>query len=185
MNTSAVNANVTIDDWANILNYTNPTQWTTPDPSNPPVADIVNTTQWLDGTYHLTTVVNASVALNFQGQSVEQQPKVASIVMLHFRSGCLRVWRFRSCLRLIRDLRRRRPTNILGACCDEWLAALHALCEQYPCIRQPLAGHHQPWGCAALRWRCQWIPAGLYFDNRRAGRSRVSISVPEPYLNVA
>ncbi|KAG8874390.1 hypothetical protein FRB97_005951, partial [Tulasnella sp. 331] len=66
LNGSAINFNVTIDDWASILNYANPSDWETPDPQSPALA----TTPWLEGTWHKTGVVNASITLNFEGPAI-------------------------------------------------------------------------------------------------------------------
>lgn len=68
MDPSALNTNVTIDDWACILNYTNPSDWQTPDPQSPPLATTLSTSPWVEGTYHKTSIVNASVLLNFEGE---------------------------------------------------------------------------------------------------------------------
>ncbi|KAG8984073.1 hypothetical protein FRB93_006802 [Tulasnella sp. JGI-2019a] len=70
MDPTAVNTNVTIDDWDSILNYANPADWQTPDPQSPPLATVLPTTPWLDGTYHQTGVVNASITLDFQGPAI-------------------------------------------------------------------------------------------------------------------
>ena len=68
MDASAVNVNVTVDDFDSILSYA-PDQapWTTPDPWS---ADVdLETTPWWLGTYHRTEQVDASVSLNFTGAS--------------------------------------------------------------------------------------------------------------------
>ncbi|KAG8984075.1 hypothetical protein FRB95_006765 [Tulasnella sp. JGI-2019a] len=70
MDSTAVNLNITIDDWASILNYTNPSDWQTPDPQSPAIASTLSTTPWLDGTWHKTSVTNASVILNFEGPAL-------------------------------------------------------------------------------------------------------------------
>lgn len=67
LNWTAVNDNVTIDNWDSILSYPDPSQWQTPNPQSPPLATILGTTPWLDGTYHQTSVVNASIGLSFEG----------------------------------------------------------------------------------------------------------------------
>lgn len=68
MDESALSANVTIDDWACLLNYTDPSQWQTPDPQSPPLATTLASTPWVEGTFHKTTILNATVSLNFQGE---------------------------------------------------------------------------------------------------------------------
>ncbi|KAG8846602.1 hypothetical protein FRB96_001946 [Tulasnella sp. 330] len=70
LNNAALDFNVTIDDWASILTYTNPSDWQTPDPQSPPLATTLATTPWLEGTWHQTSVVNASVILNFEGPAI-------------------------------------------------------------------------------------------------------------------
>jgi hypothetical protein len=68
MNASATNINITIDDWSALLTYQRPTDWQTPDPSSPTFNASLASTPWLDGTYHLTNVVNTTVVLNFTGE---------------------------------------------------------------------------------------------------------------------
>ncbi|KAG8843084.1 hypothetical protein FRB96_004372 [Tulasnella sp. 330] len=70
LNKSAVNFNVTIDDLIPVLNYTNPYDWQTPDPQSSALAAASTTNPWLEGTWHKTTVVNASVILNFEGPAI-------------------------------------------------------------------------------------------------------------------
>ena len=66
MDASAVNWNVTIDDFDSLLTYDNQGLWQTPDPS---IAGFDPTTSpWLSGTYHNTTTVGASVSLNITGE---------------------------------------------------------------------------------------------------------------------
>ncbi len=66
MDASAVNVNVSVDDFDSILSYS-PDQapWVTPDPFS---ADVnLETTPWWLGTYHRTEQVDASISLNFTG----------------------------------------------------------------------------------------------------------------------
>lgn len=67
MDLSAVNWNVTIDDFDSILTYEDQSVWTTPDPSVPNF-DPTNS-PWLRGTFHQTTTKGASVSLNITGES--------------------------------------------------------------------------------------------------------------------
>lgn len=73
MDPSAVNWNVTIDDFDSILTYEDPGVWTTPDPS---ASDYSTAGPWLRGTYHQTDSKGASVALNITGQSVMRLPGI-------------------------------------------------------------------------------------------------------------
>ncbi|KAJ7162876.1 hypothetical protein C8R46DRAFT_330317 [Mycena filopes] len=68
MDASAVNTNLTVDDFDSILSYADQAAWETPDPSSTSFS--ANTGQWLMGTYHSTTTVNASVSLNFTGPAI-------------------------------------------------------------------------------------------------------------------
>ncbi|KAJ7258776.1 hypothetical protein B0H12DRAFT_1201799 [Mycena haematopus] len=68
MDTSAVNANVTVDDFDSVVSYADQAAWQTPDPSS--ASFNANTSQWLMGTYHSTTVANATVSFNFTGPAV-------------------------------------------------------------------------------------------------------------------
>lgn len=66
MDSSAVNVNVTVDDFDTVLVYDDQAQWTTPDPSSRDFNG--NDPQYLRGTYHLTDRVGAAVGLNFTGE---------------------------------------------------------------------------------------------------------------------
>ncbi|KAJ6624379.1 hypothetical protein B0H10DRAFT_737973 [Mycena sp. CBHHK59/15] len=68
MDFSAVNANVTVDDFDSVLSYPDQAAWQTPDPSSS--SFIANTSQWLMGTYHSTTVQNATLSFNFTGPAI-------------------------------------------------------------------------------------------------------------------
>ena len=68
MDSNAVNYNITIDDFDSILTYSDQALWTTPDPSSFNYTS--NGSPWLRGTYHNTTVIGASVALNFTGPAI-------------------------------------------------------------------------------------------------------------------
>ncbi|KAG7445512.1 uncharacterized protein BT62DRAFT_932605 [Guyanagaster necrorhizus] len=69
MDSSAVNANVSVDDFDSILLYSpDESVWTTPDPSS---SDFdAASSQWWMGTYHATETINASVSLNFTGPAI-------------------------------------------------------------------------------------------------------------------
>jgi len=64
MDPTAVNWNVTIDDFDSNLDYEDQGAWTTPDPS---ATNFVRSDKpWLRGTYHHTTR-NTAVTLKFTG----------------------------------------------------------------------------------------------------------------------
>ncbi|KAF9012781.1 hypothetical protein BDZ89DRAFT_1023937 [Hymenopellis radicata] len=69
MDASALNVNVSVDDFDSILSYS-PDQapWVTPDPFS---ADVnLETTPWWLGTYHRTEQIDASISLNFTGPAI-------------------------------------------------------------------------------------------------------------------
>jgi len=68
MDASAVNVNVTVDDFDSVLSYPDKSQWQTPDPSS--TSFNASGSPWLRGTYHQTDVVGASVSFNFTGPAV-------------------------------------------------------------------------------------------------------------------
>ncbi|KAJ7713000.1 hypothetical protein B0H16DRAFT_1678742 [Mycena metata] len=68
MDPSAVNVNVTVDDFDSIVSYADQAAWETPDPSS--TSFNANTNQWLMGTYHSTSVTNATVSFNFTGPAI-------------------------------------------------------------------------------------------------------------------
>ncbi|KAK7445755.1 hypothetical protein VKT23_014751 [Stygiomarasmius scandens] len=68
MDDSAVNFNVTVDDFDSILDYPDQAAWTTPDPSSSSFSAAGSS--WLMGTYHKTEEINASVSLNFTGPAI-------------------------------------------------------------------------------------------------------------------
>ncbi|KAF7327082.1 hypothetical protein MKEN_00284000 [Mycena kentingensis (nom. inval.)] len=68
MDSTAVNTNITIDDFDSLLTYADQAAWTTPDPSKNNYS--ATGSEWLMGTYHTTSVVNASVSLNFTGPAL-------------------------------------------------------------------------------------------------------------------
>jgi hypothetical protein len=70
MDATAINVNVTVDDFDSILNYPVQSDWTTPDPSQPNFQAGVKASGWFDGTYHKTDVVGASIEYNFTGAPV-------------------------------------------------------------------------------------------------------------------
>ncbi|KAF8181035.1 hypothetical protein BJ912DRAFT_882471 [Pholiota molesta] len=67
MDPSAVNWNVTIDDFDSILTYEDPGVWNTPDPS---ASNYSTAGPWLRGTYHQTDSKDASVGLNITGPAL-------------------------------------------------------------------------------------------------------------------
>jgi hypothetical protein len=67
MDASAVNVNVTVDDFDSVISYADQSVWQTPDPSSPSFS--ASGSSWLMGTYHTTDVLNASFAFNFTGMS--------------------------------------------------------------------------------------------------------------------
>lgn len=67
MDNSAVNVNVTVDDFDSVLSYPDQSVWQTPDPSSPSFN--ASATPWWMGTFHKTEVVGASVNFNFTGMS--------------------------------------------------------------------------------------------------------------------
>ncbi|PPR05431.1 hypothetical protein CVT26_011309 [Gymnopilus dilepis] len=68
MDPSAVNWNVTVDDFDSLLTYDDQSVWTTPDPSAQGF-DASNS-PWLRGTFHNTTTKGASVSLNITGPAI-------------------------------------------------------------------------------------------------------------------
>ncbi|TFK36069.1 hypothetical protein BDQ12DRAFT_668015 [Crucibulum laeve] len=68
MDASAVNVNVTIDDFDSVLSYADQSVWVTPDPSNPTFDD--TNSPWFMGTYHKTETVDATLSLNFTGPAI-------------------------------------------------------------------------------------------------------------------
>ncbi|KAF7365659.1 hypothetical protein MVEN_00439500 [Mycena venus] len=68
MDASAVNANVTVDDFDSVVSYADQSAWQTPDPSSSSFN--ANNSQWLMGTFHSTTVVNTTISFNFTGPAI-------------------------------------------------------------------------------------------------------------------
>ncbi|KAJ7644705.1 hypothetical protein FB45DRAFT_824844 [Roridomyces roridus] len=68
MDASAVNFNVTTDDFDSILSYADQGAWQTPDPSS--ASYDPKTSQWLLGTFHSTNVTGATVEFNFTGPAI-------------------------------------------------------------------------------------------------------------------
>ncbi|KAJ3837274.1 hypothetical protein F5878DRAFT_622882 [Lentinula raphanica] len=68
MDLSAVNFNVTVDDFDSVLAYGDQSLWTTPDPSSSDYHP--ESSPWLLGTFHQTDTVNASVSFNFTGPAL-------------------------------------------------------------------------------------------------------------------
>ncbi|KAF9559029.1 hypothetical protein CPC08DRAFT_691475 [Agrocybe pediades] len=69
MDPSAINWNVTIDDFDSLLTYEDQSVWTTPDPSATNYTIPANS-PWLRGTFHQTTTKGASVSLNITGPAI-------------------------------------------------------------------------------------------------------------------
>ncbi|KAF9074327.1 hypothetical protein BDP27DRAFT_1214314 [Rhodocollybia butyracea] len=68
MDSSALNANITVDDFDSVVSYPDQSAWITPDPSS---ADYhPESSPWLLGTFHKTNTINASVSLNFTGPAL-------------------------------------------------------------------------------------------------------------------
>lgn len=65
MDATAVNVNVTVDDFDSILSYADQSVWETPDPSSP-MFDATKS-PWLMGTFHKTDTVGAFLSINFTG----------------------------------------------------------------------------------------------------------------------
>ncbi|KAF8812745.1 hypothetical protein BYT27DRAFT_7086447 [Phlegmacium glaucopus] len=68
MDPSAVNRNVTIDDFDSLLSYEDQAVWDSPDPSAKGFN--AGSSQWWRGTYHQTKEIGASVSLNITGPAV-------------------------------------------------------------------------------------------------------------------
>jgi hypothetical protein len=66
-----MNVNVTVDDFDSVILFSDESQWFTPDPSKNLPFDPAKS-PWLDGTYHLTSIVNASFSFNFEGESARK-----------------------------------------------------------------------------------------------------------------
>ncbi|KAF9054145.1 hypothetical protein BJ165DRAFT_1337721 [Panaeolus papilionaceus] len=68
MDPTAVNWNITIDDFDSILHYADQSVWRTPDPS---ASDFdASKSPWMRGTYHETTTKGASVRFEITGPAV-------------------------------------------------------------------------------------------------------------------
>ncbi|KAJ3872576.1 hypothetical protein F5051DRAFT_150965 [Lentinula edodes] len=68
MDSSAVNFNVTVDDFDSVLSYPDQSVWTTPDPSSSDY--LPENSPWLLGTFHKSDTVNASINFNFTGPAL-------------------------------------------------------------------------------------------------------------------
>ncbi|KAE9391128.1 hypothetical protein BT96DRAFT_925449 [Gymnopus androsaceus JB14] len=68
MDSSAVNINVTVDDFDSVLSYADQSVWTTPDPSSSDYNP--ENSEWLLGTFHKTDTVNATISFNFTGPAL-------------------------------------------------------------------------------------------------------------------
>lgn len=69
MDPSAVNVNVTVDDFDSVLSYADQSVWTTPDPSSSSF-DNNGSSPWFMGTYHRTESIGASLSFNFTGPAI-------------------------------------------------------------------------------------------------------------------
>lgn len=97
MDSSAVNVNLTVDDFDSVLSYADQSVWQTPDPSSSTFNP--SGSPWLMGTYHTTDVVNASLSFNFTGASIDFSPP---FYVLTYRRTCdLHLRKLGSCLRVI------------------------------------------------------------------------------------
>lgn len=68
MDSTAVNTNVTIDDFDSVLAYDDQAVWVTPDPSSPTFN--ASASPWMRGTYHQTETKAASLSFNFTGPAI-------------------------------------------------------------------------------------------------------------------
>ncbi|KAJ7636306.1 hypothetical protein FB45DRAFT_445410 [Roridomyces roridus] len=66
--TSAIQFNLTVDDFDSLITYPEQSQWTTPDPSASPPNPGLDI--WFDSTYHRTNVSGASFSFNFTGPRI-------------------------------------------------------------------------------------------------------------------
>lgn len=74
MDPSAVNVNVTVDDFDSVLSYADQSVWSTPDPSSSSFDD--TNSPWLKGTFHETNSVGATISFNFTGEdSMKLKPE--------------------------------------------------------------------------------------------------------------
>ncbi|KAG6901555.1 hypothetical protein C0995_010612 [Termitomyces sp. Mi166 len=68
MDSTAVNTNITVDDFDSVVYYPDQSTWQTPDPSSPSFN--ASATPWWMGTYHKTDIIGASVTFNFTGPAI-------------------------------------------------------------------------------------------------------------------
>lgn len=61
--------NLTVDDFDSVITFADQSQWSTPDPQKNLPFDPTKS-PWLDGTYHLTNIANASFSFDFEGESM-------------------------------------------------------------------------------------------------------------------
>ena len=73
MDPSSVNQNITVDDFDSVVTYASQSDWSTPNPQLSLPFNQSNT-PWFAGTYHETTVINASFLFNFDGMHLYLSP---------------------------------------------------------------------------------------------------------------
>jgi hypothetical protein len=69
MDPSAVNLNLTVDDFYSVVAYKNVAAWSTPDPSAADFNPAAST--FREGTGHVTSVVNESFTFEFLGELIQ------------------------------------------------------------------------------------------------------------------
>lgn len=89
MDSSAVNQNVTVDDFDSIVTYAEQSQWTTPDPTKS-LPFNQSSTPWRAGTYHRTSATNASFTFKFEGGLASRFFRKARIFKLTHTSRSLK-----------------------------------------------------------------------------------------------
>lgn len=73
MDSSAINQNITVDDFDSVVSYASQSDWSTPNPQLSLPFNQSNT-PWFAGTYHETTVTNASFSFDFEGMHTSFTP---------------------------------------------------------------------------------------------------------------
>jgi len=109
MDSSAINHNITIDDFDSILNYSDQSQWTTSDPSSPTFVSDGAGSPWLRGTYHNTTAKGAQVGFDFTGEP-STCFECFGTPLTAYRTCYLRLRRVWTCLWVLRG-RDRQPIH--------------------------------------------------------------------------
>lgn len=106
MDTSAVNVNVTVDDFDSVVSYPDQSVWQTPDPSSSTFTAVGS--PWWMGTYHKTDVVDASFSFNFTGKltirvASEEAINISKFYLDFLRSSNLHLRPFGATVRLLRS----------------------------------------------------------------------------------